>query len=396
MTVTVPRRFRFAPILTATVLTVLLLYLFGKTANIFLLLFVAVLISLYLGAVAEVFQQRLRLPPRVALGAAIALTLAAIITLFSAARAAGRRADAAARAGASAVRRGVGDGDRSLRRPVPGHERHVAAGRAQAHERDLRGRDGPVRRSRAEGRRDRPRRHQRVLRRRHGASTSRLYPGLYREWVIALFPPIHRDLVRDVLADLRTTLRAWIVGQLLAMVVLAVLTAFGLYLLDVPYCLTFGVFTGAVAIVPFFGTLVSTTIPALFVLGGDGFAGFGGVGHAVLVILLGTVIHLIESNLVIPLITAKKVELPPVLTIMSVLVVGSLLGPVGLLVAVPTLAVVMVVLRRILINRIYEGHGFRRASRDRALVLRVPAPEGGVLVTDAPDLDIIAEPARAA
>ena len=74
MTVTVPRRFRFAPILTATVLTVLLLYLFGKTANIFLLLFVAVLISLYLGAVAEVFQQRLRLPPRVALGAAIALT----------------------------------------------------------------------------------------------------------------------------------------------------------------------------------------------------------------------------------------------------------------------------------------------------------------------------------
>ncbi len=183
------------------------------------------------------------------------------------------------------------------------------------------------------------------------------YPGLYREWVIALFPPIHRDLVRDVLSDLRTTLRAWIVGQLLAMVVLAVLTALGLYLLDVPYYLTFGVFTGAVAIVPFFGTLVSTLIPALFVLGGDGFAGFGGVGHAVLVVLLGIVIHLIESNLVIPLITAKKVELPPVLTIMSVLVVGSLLGPMGLLIAVPTLAVVMVVLRRILINRIYEGPG---------------------------------------
>jgi hypothetical protein len=82
LTVTVPRRFRFAPILTATVLTVLLLYLFGKTASIFLLLFIAALLSLYLGAVAEVFQHRLRLPPRVALGAAIALTLAAIITLF--------------------------------------------------------------------------------------------------------------------------------------------------------------------------------------------------------------------------------------------------------------------------------------------------------------------------
>ena len=44
-----------------------------------------------------------------------------------------------------------------------------------------------------------------------------LHPALYREWLIALFPPIHRDLVRDVLADLADSLRAYIVGQLLAM-----------------------------------------------------------------------------------------------------------------------------------------------------------------------------------
>lgn len=389
MTVTVPRRFRFAPILAATVLTGLLLYLFGRTANIFLLLFIAILISLYLGAVAEVFQNRLRLPPRIALACAIVLTVAAVATLLR------------------LLVPPVVEQTQALIKVLP---QYVEAWELQI------GRF--VARYPAMSDMWRPGEHK-LMNAIYEAVTGPLgdlvpkvvgivhaginlfsvavmsiylamYPGLYREWVIALFPPIHRDLVRDVLADLRTTLRAWIVGQLLAMVVLAVLTAIGLSLLEVPYYLTFGVFTGAVAIVPFFGTLVSTVIPALFVLGGDGFAGFGGFGHAVLVILLGTVIHLIESNLVIPLITAKKVELPPVLTIMSVLVVGSLLGPVGLLVAVPTLAVVMVVLRRILINRIYEGHGFRRAARDRALVLRVPAPEGGVLVTDAPELDIIA------
>ena len=394
MTVTVPRRFRFAPILAATVLTGLLLYLFGRTANIFLLLFIAILISLYLGAVAEVFQNRLRLPPRVALACAIALSVAAVVTLLR------------------LLVPPVVEQTQALIKVLP---QYVEAWELQI------GRF--VARYPAMSEMWRPGEHK-LMNAIYEAVTGplgdlvpkvvgivhaginlfsvavmsiylALYPGLYREWVIALFPPIHRDLVRDALADLRTTLRAWIVVQLLAMVVLAVLTALGLYLLDVPYYLTFGVFTGAVAIVPFFGTLVSTVIPALFVLGGDGFAGFGGFGHAVLVILLGTVIHLIESNLVIPLITAKKVELPPVLTIMSVLVVGSLLGPAGLLVAVPTLAVVMVVLRRILINRIYEGHGFRRAARDRALVLRVPAPEGGVLVTDAPDLDIITSRAAA-
>jgi hypothetical protein len=211
-----------------------------------------------------------------------------------------------------------------------------------------------------------------------------LNPGVYREWLIALFPPVHRDLARDVLADLGTQLRAWIVAQLLAMFSLAVLTAIGLYLLQVPYWLTFGIFTGAVAIVPFFGTLVSTTLPALFVLGGAGIWGFTGFTHALFVAVLGTVIHVIEANVVVPLIVADRAHLPPVLTITAVLLAGTLVGPAGLLVAVPTLVVVMVVVRRILISRIYEGQGFRRVARDRVLVLRVPAPDGGVLVRPGP------------
>jgi hypothetical protein len=62
---------------------------------------------------------------------------------------------------------------------------------------------------------------------------------------------------------------------------------------------------------------------------------------------------------------------------------------VGLVVAVPTLAVIMVVVRRILITRIYEGHGFRRTTRDRVLVLRLPAPEGGLVLADGTHVDMI-------
>ena len=218
-----------------------------------------------------------------------------------------------------------------------------------------------------------------------------LHPALYREWLIALFPPVHRELVRDVLGEIAGQLRSWIVGQLTAMLVLAALTAVGLYLLGVPYWLTFGVFTGAVAIVPFFGTLLSTLLPAAFVL-----ALPNGGSRALLVIALGVVIHLIEGNFVGPLIASRRVEIPPVLSIMAVLVVGKLLGGVGLLVAVPTLAALMVVVRRILVHRVYEGQGFRRATRDHPLVLRVPPPDGdGVLVPAAatPFLDVLTFPA---
>jgi len=173
------------------------------------------------------------------------------------------------------------------------------------------------------------------------------------------------------------------------MTFLGALTAIGLFVLQVPFALTFGIFTGLVAIVPFFGTLLSTIIPALFVLNGPGIFGFSGFGHAMLVVLLGVVVHLVEGNIVSPLVMSKKVDLPPVMTIVAVLIMGGLLGGMGLIVALPTLAAVMVIVRRILITRIYEGHGFRRTTRERPLLLRLPAPGGGILAPQPPFVDVV-------
>jgi predicted PurR-regulated permease PerM len=392
---TVIRRFRFAPILTATAATVLLLWLFGAAAEVFLLLFVGVLLSLYLGAVTDFFSRHLRLPRGLAFLLALAASLAGIVGLFWLLVPPvvvqtrqligvlpnyllgweGRLQDFAARF--PALQDVIRPGDHQLVEAVYGQVTQLF--------------DGALPKLAAVF-------HVAINIFAVGvmAIYLALHPGVYREWLIALFPPVHRDLVRDVLTDLANQLRSWIVGQLFAMFTLAFLTAIGLYLLKVPYWLTFGIFTGAVAIVPFFGTLVSTVLPALFVLGGPGIYGFSPEVHALFVILLGTVIHLIEGNVVIPLITANRVHLPPVLTIMSVLVVGKLMGASGLLVAVPALVVVMVIVRRILVNRIYEGQGFRKNTRDRALVLRVPAPEGGVLLPNATPIDLIAVAEREA
>lgn len=193
-----------------------------------------------------------------------------------------------------------------------------------------------------------------------------LRPAMYREGLILLVPPLHRELVRDILRDLGRTLKAWIVGQILAMAVLGGLTWLGLELIGVPYALAFGVFTGAVAIVPFFGTLFSTLLPAVFVLG------TGGVTQMLWVILLGVGVHAFEANIVAPMIMERQVHLPPVLSILAVLVMAHLLHLIGLLVAVPVLAVIMVVARRVYVHRVLEGKGFRRAIRDRPIELRLP------------------------
>ncbi|HEU4561059.1 MAG TPA: AI-2E family transporter [Longimicrobium sp.] len=214
-------------------------------------------------------------------------------------------------------------------------------------------------------------------------------PELYREGIIALAPPVHRELVRDILADLKRSLRAWIGGQMIAMFTLGVLTWIGLELLNVPYSLAFGVFTGVAVMVPFFGSLVSTVLPAMMVIG------TGGLVQALLVILLGVVIHVIEGNIIHPIVMERRVHRPPVLSITSVLVMGELLGFIGLLVAVPVLATTIVIVRRIYVHRLLEGKGFRRFVRDAPTEIRLPE---GVLRVDpvASSIPAILEEAGAA
>lgn len=388
MTTSASASFKVAPVLLATVATILLLGLLYRAADIFLLLFVAVLFSLFLAAVRDALVARLRVPGAVAFALAVVGTIAAMASLVTVlvppvveqtqqlvgnlpnyiATWQGwlqrlllrypRLRELWAAESASLLPGIVGQAEGAVKGILP---QVVGIGHAVVN----------------------------IVSVLVMAIFLGLHPTTYREWLIALFPPARRDLVRDVLTDLGGTLRAWIVGQLLAMTVLAILTAIGLYLLDVPYWLTFGVFTGAVAIIPFFGTLISSTLPALFVLGGEGVFGLSAGSHAVLVMILGFVIHIIEANLVMPMITARQVEIPPVLSIMAVLVVGRLFGVAGLPVAVPLLAVMMVLVRRVLINRVYDVHGVPHVGRERVLVLRVPAPDGGVLVAADPPLDVL-------
>jgi predicted PurR-regulated permease PerM len=387
-------RLRFAPILTATVLTVILLWLFKTVVQVFVLLMLGILISLFWGALSNWLQRRTRAPEGLALTIAIAGSFGAMAFLVwilaPPVVEQTRKLVEQLPTFITSWETGIDNLARkvpALRSLVgqPGEHRTLTAVYGQ-----LTGIFGSL-----------PTKLFEIV---HAAINIfavlvmgiylSVHPALYREWLIALFPPIHRDLVRDVLADLADSLRAYIVGQLLTMTFLGAITALGLYLLDVPFWLPFGIFTGLVAIVPFFGTLLSTTLPALFVLTGPEYYSFSPLGHALLVVGLGVVVHLIEGNIVSPLVMSKKVDLPPVLTIMAVLVIGQLLGGLGLVVALPTLAALMVIVRRILITRIYEGQGFRRTARERALVLRVPVPGGGVLAPTGPPIDVVSDAER--
>ena len=340
------RRIGFAPLLAATVLTVLLLLLAKAVANVLVLVFVGVLISLYLRALAAVIERRVRFREPVPFLLALTITAGAVATLVSilvppvvqqtqqlyavlpayiAGWEAGLDRLAASYPGLRDV---VGEGDQRIVKAIYDW---ISIGAGQLLPRAL----GFVR----------------VAIDLFAVTVIAVYlslnPRMYRDWVISLFPDAHRSRVALVMKDLGSTLRSWIVGQILTMVILALFTALGLWALGVPFWLPFGLFAGLVAIVPFFGTLVSTILPALFVLNGIGFASLGPVGHSVLVVIFGSIVHVLGAYVLMPLIMENQAKLPPVHVLVSVLIMGQLIGPMGLIIAVPTLAVVLVILRHL-------------------------------------------------
>jgi predicted PurR-regulated permease PerM len=378
------RKTRIGPVLTAVVLTGLLLWLGLKTAGVWLLLFTSALLALYLGAVADFFHRRTHLNRRVAfwlgvvisLGMGVGLVALLVPPVVEQTQQLIGILPSTARAAQQAVQ-GLAAQFPSLARywaPVQQNLLSSMTEQASGFFNGLLPRVVGVLELVAT-----------VLSVVVMAIYLAIEPAVYREWVVALFPPQHRELVRDVSSDLGIKLKDYIVAQLLTMVILGALTAIGLRVIGVPYWLTFGVFSAAAAIVPVYGVMLSTTIPALFVLGTA-----NGPVRALFVLGLGVLIHVIEGNLISPNIMSKRVDLPPVLTMMAVLIFGSLLGPVGLLVAVPLLVAIMVLVQRLLVTRVYEGHGFRQTRADRPLILRVPVTDGAIAVPEDGVPDLIA------
>jgi predicted PurR-regulated permease PerM len=345
---------RFGPALAGVAAAALLVWLAGRVADLLLLLFIAILLAVYLGATTDFLLARTRLPRGAAFIAAIVGTIVAVLIIASLLVG---PVVSQTRELLSVLPRYVPTWEAQLEgliAGIPGLNELVRPGEHQLVQlalEEVRGFVGDV--------------VPRVFGVLHGfinlvsvlvmALYLALRPDIYLDLVVTLTPPRHRDTARDVIRSATLALRAWTFAQLLAMFVLGALTALGLWILGVPYWLTFGIFTGIVALVPFFGTLVSSLLPALFVLADGDWV------KALLVVVFGFVIHFIENNVVNPLIMQKHASLPPVLTIMSVLICGKLLGPMGLLVAVPGLAVLLVLLRKLLVER---GYGSGEAVLD--------------------------------
>jgi predicted PurR-regulated permease PerM len=161
---------------------------------------------------------------------------------------------------------------------------------------------------------------------------------------VSLFPAGSRQKVREILREMYETLQRWFLGQLASMTIIGVLSAVALYLIGIPFALLLGIFSGLVSFIPFVGPVISVIPPVLLALIGDPI-------DALWVVLAYATIQTIESYLVYPLVMSQAVSLHPATVMFALLIMGTLFGFVGVLLAVPLVTTLQVLLRELWIER---------------------------------------------
>jgi predicted PurR-regulated permease PerM len=165
----------------------------------------------------------------------------------------------------------------------------------------------------------------------------------YHKGLMHLFPHRARPRAGEVLSSTATMLRRWLLTQFVAMIAVGTLTAVVLLLLDVKAAIGLGIIAGILEFVPIAGPIIAA-IP------GIAMSFLDGPEKAVYVTLAYIAIQQVEANLITPLLMKRGLELPPVLTITAQGVLSLVFGFIGLLVAVPMLAAVMVPIKMLYVQ----------------------------------------------
>jgi len=161
--------------------------------------------------------------------------------------------------------------------------------------------------------------------------------------VVDLVPPRWRAAVDDFAGECDSVLGEYLRGQLLVMLALAVWYAGGLALFGLDLALPIGVFTGLAVFVPYLGFGTGLLLALL-----AGLLQFAQPTQALLMVaVVYGVGQLLESFVLTPRLVGERIGLHPLAVILALMAFGQLLGFVGVLIALPASAVLLVGLRRL-------------------------------------------------
>ncbi|CAN5882701.1 AI-2E family transporter [soil metagenome] len=163
-------------------------------------------------------------------------------------------------------------------------------------------------------------------------------PGMYRKGILRLVPLRKRARAEEIMDQLGSTMRWWLMGQVLAMILIGASVGILLAVLGIPFAIALGVIVGLLAFIPYLGPLLGAIPIALIAL-------MQGPTMLLYTMLGYIAVQTVESYVITPMIQHRMVYLPPALTIVFQMLFGALLGIIGFVLATPLVALLMVFIK---------------------------------------------------
>ncbi len=165
-------------------------------------------------------------------------------------------------------------------------------------------------------------------------------PRVYVQGVVLLVPSARRPRLQQALNVVGDLLWWWLVCRLISMTWVGITTWIALQWLGVPLALTLGFVAGLSKFIPYIGPFVAVVPAALLALLPP-----HGFGTVLWVIGIYLVIEMIDDHIILPLLNWRTIWLPPALAIFSQVVLAALWGGLAVVLAMPLVAVVMVLVK---------------------------------------------------
>ena len=168
----------------------------------------------------------------------------------------------------------------------------------------------------------------------------------YRRHIVSFLVKVFKEnnefIVYDVIAQVQYIIRKYIAGLLLEMGIVATVLCIVFWLLGIKYALLLGIITGIFNIIPYIGIFTALLFSVLVT-----FATGAAATKILLVIAAVVIMHLIDSNVLLPTIVASKVKINGLITLLGVIVGEMMWGIPGMFLSIPVIAITKIIFDRV-------------------------------------------------
>lgn len=165
-----------------------------------------------------------------------------------------------------------------------------------------------------------------------------IYRSLLLSFIIKLAP--NKDVVniQQILTNLKSVVRSYIVGLLIQVVCISAMTGIGYYFIGIQYFIFLGILTGLLNLIPYIGIIIAGVISSLIALT---------VSEDLSIILwvlgVNVVVQFIDNNFLVPKVVGSKVSINALASMVGVIIGGTIAGIPGMFLAIPVLAMLKVI-----------------------------------------------------